>query len=141
MKSRCRNECSPVYKYYGGRGIKFDPRWDGPGGFENFLSDMGKKPTKEHTLERMDRDGNYCKENCKWATRLEQANNTSRNHFIEFNGERLTITQWARKIGMSQPALHLRLKKMPVEIALTMKPVAYMARFKKPPETTQPVDD
>jgi len=72
MKNRCGNPRGQDYKYYGGRGISFDPKW---GRYENFLRDMGRRPTARHTLERKNGDLGYCKDNCVWATRTAQARN------------------------------------------------------------------
>jgi hypothetical protein len=72
MKNRCLNPRAVDYKYYGGRGITIDPRWHA---FENFLADMGQRPTLKHTLERNHNNGNYTKANCCWATRQRQARN------------------------------------------------------------------
>lgn len=74
MRYRCNNPNRPFYSYYGGRGISVCPEWDES--FAAFLKDMGERPSPEYTLDRTDPDGNYCKENCRWATKSEQSRNT-----------------------------------------------------------------
>lgn len=107
MRERCSNPKGPHYHRYGGRGITVCERW---GSFENFLADMGERPSPKHSLDRVDFDGNYEPGNCRWATVEEQANNTSRNRFIEFNGERLTLAQAARKYGLKARQISDRLR-------------------------------
>ena len=92
-KERCRREGHPYYSDYGGRGITFDERWCGRGGFDRFLEDMGERPTLYHSLERTETDGNYTKDNCRWATPHEQANNRRNNRIFEIGGEQLTLSQ------------------------------------------------
>jgi hypothetical protein len=79
MKQRCFYRRGKSYKDYGARGITVSPEWLGDGGFERFLSHIGPKPTKSHTIERIRNDGNYEPGNVKWATRMEQSCNKRPN--------------------------------------------------------------
>jgi hypothetical protein len=95
MKQRCLNPNNQKYPDYGGRGIYVCQRWIDS--FEYFLADMGTRPSIEHTIERKDNDGPYSPENCRWAPAFEQASNTRRNVFVDDSGERVTLTEWARR--------------------------------------------
>lgn len=77
MKQRCNRPKTSCYPRYGGRGIKVCERWLGRQGFSNFLADMGHRPSKEYSLDRIDNDGNYEPGNVRWATRIEQRHNRS----------------------------------------------------------------
>lgn len=74
MKSRCSNPNNNVYKHYGGRGISVCSRWNES--FEKFLQDMGRRPTPKHSIDRMDNNGNYEIDNCRWSTQDIQTRNT-----------------------------------------------------------------
>jgi len=106
MKGRCTNPENPKFETYGARGISVCDRW--LNSFQNFLDDMGKKPTSRHTIERIDNNGNYTKENCRWATNKEQANNRRSNRILIFNGQRRNMKQWAKKMGMTYSTLKSR---------------------------------
>lgn len=119
MRQRCCNPNNPDYCYYGGRGIKICDRW--LESFENFLEDMGECPQKM-SIERINNNKNYCKENCKWATRKEQSNNTRGNRILNFNGENLTVSQWSEKLNIGTKVILSRLKRhWGIERTLTEK--------------------
>lgn len=99
MIRRCERKQSPAYRRYGGRGIKVCKRWHK---FENFYADMGNPPTKSHSIDRINNDGNYCKKNCRWATSKEQAQNRRSNRIITFRGESKCLSAWAEKTGIAQ---------------------------------------
>lgn len=108
MKDRCNNPNHKNYHQYGGRGITVDSRWYV---FKNFANDMFPTFKEGLTVERIDNDGPYSKENCRWATRLEQANNTRQNTTITWNGQTMSISSWERKLGISSQSLLSRLYK------------------------------
>jgi hypothetical protein len=107
MKARCNRTSHKWFHRYGGRGITVCERW--ANSFPNFLSDMGKKPGKEYSLDRIDNDGIYEPGNCRWATRIEQDNNKSDNRFLTYNGRTQTVTQWQRELGLSRGVIEARL--------------------------------
>lgn len=88
MVARCVSETAQMYPLYGARGIKVCDRWLK---FENFLDDMGERPSSDHSIERNDVNGDYEPNNCRWATREEQANNKRNTVYVDYNGERLPL--------------------------------------------------
>jgi len=117
MKDRCLNPRSKDYANYGGRGVSVCEKWLT---FEGFFEDMGNRPSLEHSLDRIDNDGHYSKENCHWATQRQQHRNKRTNKIIEFNGESLCAIEWAERLSMPDSTLHSRLDRgWSVERALT----------------------
>ena len=106
MMARCADATLPRY---GGRGVKVCEHW--LQSFENFYEDMGDPPTRCHSIERKNNNGDYCPSNCRWATRKEQNRNTSRNIFLEFGGERLVLKDWAIRLGLCEATLRGRLRR------------------------------
>lgn len=105
MIERCSNCKHVSYHLYGGRGITVCERWLK---FENYYADMGEPPTPQHSLDRIDNSGPYCKENCRWATISEQANNQRSNVLLTHNGKTQTMIQWSRELGIGRATLRKR---------------------------------
>lgn len=115
MIQRTSNPNSKMFKHYGGRNIFVCDRWRL---YDNFLADMGRS-LPGTSLGRIDNNKGYSPENCRWETKEQQANNTRRNVFIEHNGIRLTVAQWAKKTGVPERTLHGRVSKgWPISVAL-----------------------
>jgi hypothetical protein len=112
MKDRCMNHNNPEYHNYGGRGIRVCDRWREPNGqgFLNFLSDMGTKPFENLTVERKLVNGNYCPENCCWATNTEQARNRRSNLNLTHDGKTQCLAAWAEELGIPRSTLKNRLQ-------------------------------
>jgi hypothetical protein len=119
IKDRCHNPTNKSYARYGGRGIVVCDRWRD--NFETFLADMGPRPSSRHSIERVNNDGPYSAENCRWATPTEQNNNKRSNKHVEAFGRRQTLAQWARELGVGYSMLQQRIyrQKWPVEKALS----------------------
>jgi len=102
MLARCHDETHVYYKNYGARGIYVCSQWrSGAQGFKRFVSDMGPKPSKAHTLDRIDNDGPYSPENCRWSTRSEQQTNTRRPALVVKMGEHTkTLRAWCCLLGL-----------------------------------------
>jgi len=109
MKGRCSNPGCSHYERYGGRGITYEKSWND---FNEFLKDMGPKPDRKMELDRINNDGNYCKENCRWATRKEQTRNRGgkrATRLYTFEGKTMCISDWAKEVGISPQSMQKRL--------------------------------
>ena len=118
IKDRCCNTNNKCYHIYGGRGISICERWRLS--FDNFFSDMGYRPAKGYSIERIDNNGNYEPKNCRWATQKEQLNNTRKNVCFEYCGEMKTIAQLSEISGVNYHTLRYRLGNMSVESAMIL---------------------
>lgn len=108
MLNRCYNVNYKFYKDYGGRGITVCDRWKNS--FENFLEDMRERQTTKYSIERIDNTGNYTPENCKWGTKLEQANNRRNNTLIIYKGKSKTLAEWCLNFNLNYEAVRSRIK-------------------------------
>lgn len=108
MKRRCLELTNDNYKYYGGRGIKVCPQWIES--FPQFIHDMGKRPSAEYTLERLDNNGDYVPENVVWALALDQNRNKSTTKYLTMEGETRTVGEWSSITGISQHRIYCRLR-------------------------------
>lgn len=109
MRQRCYNEKSKNYLQWGGRGITVCDRWRNS--FENFFEDMGERPSKFHSLDRIENNGIYELSNCKWSTKSEQAINRRSTKWYEYNGERKILKDWATKFGVASSDINYFLRK------------------------------
>lgn len=109
MKARCHNPKSNRYHTNGARGIRICKKWKNS--FQNFINDVGKRPSKNHSIDRIDNNGNYTPSNCRWATEEQQANNKSTSVVLSAFGRKMTISQWSksRKIPYARIIGRLRL--------------------------------
>lgn len=115
MKQRCSPEFHQS-RDYSERGISVCPQWEQ---FESFFQDVGKMPTPQHTLERVDNNKGYEPGNVRWATRTEQMRNTRRNVWLTFDGRSMCLQDWATHLGIKSCSLIKRLKKWSLDRALS----------------------
>lgn len=112
MKQRCNNINNKEYKNYGGRGIKVCEEWEKSNGyitFRNWALQHGYK--NKLTLDRIDNDGDYTPDNCRWITARENCNNKSNNHILMYKGQKHTLSEWEDIVGLNQRILWKRLKR------------------------------
>lgn len=107
MRQRCLNPKKDSFIHYGGRGITVCPEWES---FERFYVDMGARPSPLHSIDRIDVDGPYSPENCRWATKTEQARNKRSNIRLSHNGRTMTLAEWAIETEVSYSSLYRRFK-------------------------------
>ena len=120
MHARCSNPDTGAYPWYGGRGIAVCARWHD---FESFLADLGLRPSKIHTIERIDVNGNYEPCNVRWAPLREQGANKRNNRMLSAFGETHHMQEWCRRKNISQRTLWNRLNLgWPLELALSTPP-------------------
>lgn len=102
MIARCENEKNNNFKNYGRRGIKVCERWHN---IESFLEDMGERPSKKHSIDRIDVEGDYCPENCRWSTSREQGRNRRTNKIFEYDSQRRCLSDWASVLNINVDTL------------------------------------
>lgn len=108
MRARCLNKNHLQYKNYGGRGITICKEWDD---YDVYLNDMGTRPSKDYSIDRIDNNKGYSKENCRWATHITQSNNTRKTVYVTFRGVTKPIMEWVREMNMSYGRVRQRLSR------------------------------
>lgn len=112
MIKRCTMKSDRNYKWWGARGICVSERWRGRRGFDNFLADVGRRPSSEYTIDRVDVNGNYEPGNVRWLHKSMQNRNKRNNRFVTAFGQTKTLAEWAEVSGLNYGTLRSRLKKM-----------------------------
>lgn len=133
MMSRCNTRTATGFALYGGRGIYVCARWRES--FESFLADMGHRPSKSHSIDRIDNDGSYtcgkCEEctakgapaNCRWADKATQARNRSNTHFVTIGGETLCLTDWVKRLSVPLGRYRKRVRMGWDDVTALTKPI------------------
>ena len=106
MKARCYNPKNKAYASYGGRGITVCDPWQS---YAVFLSDMGRRPSPNHSIDRLDNNGNYCKTNCRWVTHQEQIDNRRNTRMLTWNDQTKPLGTWAKELDIPYHYIHTRL--------------------------------
>ena len=128
MRERCEKEYSSSYKWYGARGIRYCEEWGDYVKFKEWAIHNGYR--EDLTLDRIDVDGNYCPENCRWITYFEQARNRTNSHYVEYNGRKMIASDLAKELGVSFSAIVEREKRgLPLD-----EPIKYIPPKKEKPK-------
>lgn len=120
--NRCYRKNVPCYRNYGARGILVSDDWRYS--FEKFYLDMGNRPGSNYSIDRINNDGNYCKENCRWATRKEQAQNRRENPrymSIEYKGKTMNLKKWTTILNLNYNTVISRMKKQKMSFSDAIK--------------------
>ncbi len=120
LKRRCLNPKDKNFRHYGARGITVCERWRHS--FENFLADMGPRPSPQHSIDRIDNNGDYEPGNCRWATKKEQSRNTRSNRLFTHEGETMCLAEWARLSGVERSCLAYRVRHWTFAEAISLRP-------------------
>lgn len=136
MRKRCENPNDRSYRWYGGRGISVCPEWLGENGFINFYNWAMANGYKENlTIDRKNVNGNYCPENCRWATMKEQANNTRRNIIIIYDGKEKTLEELCEQYNLKYGIMYYRITKLEIPFEVAMKMSGFQKVMYKGKET------
>jgi hypothetical protein len=130
IKDRCTNPKNKYYKNYGGRGITVSISWRKS--FENFYHDMGPKPKSSFTLERINNNKGYSKENCKWASRKEQCRNKRNNHHLTIKGVTKCLMEWSEIFHIKYDKLRYLIKYHSDNHAIKKIGELYVRRYQRP---------
>lgn len=106
MRSRCNSPTNDDYQWYGAKGVKVCERWDS---FSLFIQDMGPRPSKDYTIDRIDPEKGYSPENCRWATRLEQQRSKRHHWRVEVDGKQMMAVDYARMMGLNPDTIYSKL--------------------------------
>lgn len=121
MKRRCHSPDDQGYPNYGARGIFVCERWRKS--FVDFIADLGPRPSRRHSLERLDNAGPYSPENCRWGTDYEQSRNKRTSRYLTFRGRTMVMNDWCKELGIDSKTLRYRLGRgWSVDDALTVPP-------------------
>jgi len=119
MKHRCLNSNNKDFQHYGGRGITVCERW--LTSVENFYKDMGDKPDKNYSIERIDVNENYCPENCKWILKKLQNRNQRTSKYIEYNNKQLLLSEWCKELNLNYSMLRHRVNDLKMDFEDAIK--------------------